>query len=124
MKTYTGYEFIKAIQEGKIESDIKFKFTSNANIDTVVRFDGVDIVYYENNRNIFNDWFLVTILNSTFKEIEENEEIDIQKIKPFIIPQIAESKEKDMWTDRIMINKLIESVKQLNNKLNNEKREK
>lgn len=72
MKTYTGYEFIKAIQEGKIESDIKFKFTSDANMDTVVRFDGVDIVYYENNKDIFNDWFLVTILNSTFTEIEEN----------------------------------------------------
>ena len=104
MKTYTGYEFLKAIKEGEIESDIKFKFTNNANIDTLVRFDGADIVYYENNENIFNDWFLTTILDSTFIEIEENEEIDIQKIKPFIIPKIAESKEKDMWTNRIMIN--------------------
>ena len=99
MKIYTGYEFIKAIQEGKIESDIKFKFTNNANIDTIVRFDGVDIVYYENNENIFNDWFLTTILDCTFTEIEEKEDIEIQKIKPFIIPRIAESKEKDMWTN-------------------------
>ena len=76
MKIYRGYEFIKAIQENKIKSNTKFKATSEDRVlSTIVRFDGVDIVYYDNNENIFNDWFLIRILNSTFTEIEENEEI-------------------------------------------------
>ena len=72
-----GYEFIKAIQEKKIDSNAKFKVTNiDKTLDAIVRFDGVDIVYYENNENIFNYWFLTTILNADFEVIEENKEIE------------------------------------------------
>ena len=50
-------------------------------------------------------------------EVEEPD-IDIQAIKKFIIPEIAKNEEVDMWTNRIMINKLIQAVKQLDKKVN------
>lgn len=89
MKIYRGYEFIKAIQENKIKSNTKFKATSEDGVlSTIVRFDGVDIVYYDNNENIFNDWFLIRILNSTFTEIEENEEIEELKADTYTEPKV------------------------------------
>ena len=72
-----GYELIKAIQENKIDSDVKFKVTNtDKTLDTIVRFDGVDIVYYDSGISIFDKWFLTTILDSDFEIIEENKEIE------------------------------------------------
>ena len=86
-----------------------------------------DLNLYETN----NGYFLVQDylccaerLHNNIEVIEESEEINIQKIKPFIIPRIAPTDEKDMWADRIIINKLIESVKQLDKKINKESEEK
>lgn len=69
---------------------------------------------------VMHTHFISDLLRAEVDVVEENEEIDIQGIKPFIIPQIAKSDEKDMWADRIIINKLIKSVKKLDNKLNEE----
>ena len=69
---------------------------------------------------VMNTHFISDLLRAEVDVVEENEEIDIQGIKPFIIPQIAKSDEEDMWADRIIINKLIKSVKKLDNKLNKE----
>ena len=116
MKIYKGYEFIKAIQENKIKSNTKFKATSkDGALNTIVRFDGVDIVYYDNNENIFNDWFLIRILNSTFTEIEENEEIkELQ-----ITESNTEIIDDFVIDNRRKINELVRAV----NKLNKEREE-
>lgn len=70
---------------------------------------------------VMNTHFITELLKAEVEVIEESEEINIQGIKPFIIPRIAIADDKDMWTDRIMINKLIKSVKQLDNKLKKER---
>ena len=92
-----GYEFIKAIQEKKIDSNAKFKVTNiDKTLDAIVRFDGVDIVYYENNENIFNYWFLTTILNADFEVIEENKEIEEKLDWEEIIGSVG----KPVWDDK------------------------
>ena len=87
-----GYELIKAIQENKVASNIKFKVTNiDKTLSTIVRFDGVDIVYYDSGDNIFSDWFLTTVLSSDFEVIEENKEIDtINAYRLIEIPCIAD----------------------------------
>lgn len=104
---------------GELDDGFKFKFgeiyTYNKNTDSIKDEKGEPIGKFYSIENI---------LDLEVDIIEENEEIDIQGIKPFIIPQIAKSDEEDMWTDRIIINKLIKAVKKLDNKLNKERKEK
>ena len=97
-----------------------FEFKHN-NIHYVYFKSVDDIQRLDNGTNI--GWN-ISINRHLNDEVEVIEEIDIQKIKPFIIPRIAKSDEEDMWTDRIIINKLIKSVKKLDNKLNKERKEK
>lgn len=54
-------------------------------------------------------------------EIEEKQDIDIQALKKFIIPELRRSEEADIWADRITINKLIQAVKQLDRKIREER---
>ena len=116
MKIYRGYEFIKAIQENKIKSNTKFKATSEDGVlSTIVRFDGVDIVYYDNNENIFNDWFLIRILNSTFTEIEENEEI-----KELDNMELINAKPK---VNERKINEIVRAVNKINKQLEEQETE-
>lgn len=104
---------------GELEDGFKFEFgeiyTYNKNTDSIKDKKGEPIGRF---------YCIENILDLEVDMIEEYEEIDIQGIKPFIIPQIAKSDEEDMWTDRIIINKLIKAVKKLDNKLNKERKEK
>lgn len=59
---------------------------------------------------------VIALLNHDFELIEDNN-IDINKLSEFIIPEIAKAEESDMWTNRIKINKLIQAVKQLNKEI-------
>ena len=98
MKIYEGYKFIKAIQEDKIKSDTKFKaINKDKGLNAIVRFDGVDIVYYDNNRNIFSDYFLTTIINSTFTEIEKEKEKIEEKLD---WEEIIGSVGKPVWDNK------------------------
>lgn len=60
-------------------------------------------------------------LNDEVELIEEEQDIDIQALKKFIIPELRRSEEADMWADRITINKLIQAVKQLDRKIREER---
>lgn len=92
-----GYELIKAIQENKIDSDVKFKVTNtDKTLDTIVRFDGVDIVYYDSGINIFDNWFLTTILDSDFEIIEEKKELE-EKLD---WKEIIDSVGKPIWDNK------------------------
>lgn len=92
-----GYELIKAIQENKIDSDVKFKVTNtDKTLDTIVRFDGVDIVYYDSGINIFDNWFLTTILDSDFEVIEEKKELE-EKLD---WKEIIDSVGKPIWDNK------------------------
>ena len=117
MKIYKGYEFIKAIQEDKIKSNTKYKAISkDESLDAIVRFDGVDIVYYDNNRNIFSDCFLTTIINSTFTEIEEEN----KEIKELDEMQIMNARPE---LDAIKINELVQAVNKINKQLEEQETE-
>lgn len=118
-------DILNKMANGELEDGFKFCFE-----DEVYTYTKEDNSIRDNCRNkIGQRKAIETHLNKEvllFKEndvevIEESEEIDIQGIKPFIIPRIAIADDKDMWTDRIMINKLIKSVKQLDNKLKKER---
>ena len=105
-----GYELIKAIQENKIDSNVKFKVTNtDKTLDTIVRFDGVDIVYYDSGINIFDNWFLTTILDSDFKVIEEKKEIEELDEMQIINARPEVNAEK--------INELIRAVNKINKDL-------
>lgn len=117
--------------------DLLNKINNGEEVPKKVKFDNTIFEYDKNqkeynhqNHNGYYETLLYRVMTSHFidvllrAEVEVIEEIDIQKIKPFIIPRIAKSDEEDMWTDRIIINKLIKAVKKLDNKLNKERKEK
>lgn len=109
-----GYELIKAIQENKIDSDVKFKVTNtDKTLDTIVRFDGVDIVYYDSGINIFDNWFLTTILDSDFEIIEEKKELE-EKLD---WKEIIDSVGKPIWDNKRKKWRVLDYYSQEKNKL-------
>ena len=120
MKTYKGYELIKAIAEGNIKDGNEFTI-KNFTSSNKIYFNGNDLYYVHNGEPVFDTMYLTNFLNYTYELIEEQQDIDIQAIKKFIIPEIAKSEESDMWVNRITINELIQAVKQLDRKIREEK---
>ena len=96
-------------------------------VDNIIyRYENWEHFYYTDNEAredllaIGKDYSTNDFLNWNVEIIEEQQDIDIQAIKKFIIPEIAKNEEVDMWDNRIMINKLIQAVKQLDKKIREE----
>lgn len=107
MKTYKGYELLKAIANNEIKEGTKFK-----NLNQKVKSDNSHIYAYNHN-NFMGRWGrpnIIAILNDEFEIIEEQEEIDIQEIKELYIGDVTTE-------DKLRINELVRAVKQLDKKI-------
>lgn len=119
MKTYTGIELLEAIEEKEIEEGTRFKIINGA-------YDG--FVAYIEDENIKVNMFgregvlgTKALIESEFEELEK-EDIDIQAIEEFIIPDnVSERIVNEVNIIKIFEkqNKLIQAVKQLDRQINN-----
>ena len=108
MKTYKGYELLKAIANNEIKEGTKFK-----NLNQKVKSDNSHIYTYNHN-NFIGRWGgtnIIAILNDEFELIEEQEDIDIQSIEELYIGDVTTE-------DKLKINELVRAVKQLDKKIN------
>ena len=85
-----GYELIKEIADGKIKENTQIEVHDLTVLDKVIA-----IIEYKNGRlnwveGTFDTSYLVS-LNCYFKIIEEQEEINIQEIKPLNAYKLMES---------------------------------
>lgn len=116
---YKGYEILKLIAEGKIESNTKFKVRIDDYRREILIFDGNDLNYENDNivDNFFTDYCLTDILNFAFKIVEE--EINIQNIEEYedycINNSTADEDVKDLARK---YNQLLKAIKQLDKKIN------
>lgn len=106
-KIYKGYELIKAINDGEIKEESKFKVSNNCEI---LKYKG-DALRWENNGNVaWVDNF--TNKNVTFELIEEDT-INIKIIReiPDLVLPAKQGELNVIFQERI--NELIRAVKQL-----------
>ena len=108
-RVYQGYELIQAIKENKIEPNtkliIKTYWNGNLYFEKICKVLYKDL-QYEDGHTV-NSWGLI---NSIF--IIEDEEINIQNIEEL---ETLEDEYKDDKT--VIINKLVQAVKYLDNKI-------
>lgn len=78
MKTYKGYELIKAIAEGNIKDGNEFTI-KNFTSSNKIYFNGNDLYYVHNGEPVFDTMYLTNFLNYTYELIEEQQDIDIQR---------------------------------------------
>lgn len=127
-KIYKGYELFKAISEGNIEENTKFKIKSIYYVidKQEVMFNGNNLLL-KDGRDFFAVYFLDTILACDFIILEENSEIDIQEIEEYEFPSYADKLTPIENKLLEFINVHTKAIKQLdrkvNEKSNNKKKE-
>lgn len=127
-KIYKGYELFKAISEGNIEENTKFKIKSIYYVidKQEVMFNGNNLLL-KDGRDFFAVYFLDTILACDFIILEENSEIDIQEIEEYEFPSYADKLTPIENKLLELINVHTKAIKQLdrkvNEKSNNKKKE-
>lgn len=112
MKTYKGYELIKAIEDGEIKEGSKFKILRYREVITYI---GRDEFRDESNETIKACWFI----NTEFELIEENT-IDIQRIEELETDRLINASKPSIINDeeiKVAINKLTKVVKQLDREI-------
>lgn len=104
--------------------DLIIKQYNNEDMPKHIKINRLNYIYNNNRKTYESEYgefmsfdFTNNVLNMQVEIIEEQQDIDIQAIKKFIIPEIAKSEESDMWVNRITINELIQAVKQLNKEI-------
>lgn len=127
-KIYKGYELFKAISEGNIEENTKFKIKSIYYVidKQEVMFNGNNLLL-KDGRDFFAVYFLDTILACDFIILEENSEIDIQEIEEYEFPSYADKLTPIENKLLELVNAHTKAIKQLdrkvNEKSNNKKKE-
>lgn len=122
-KDYNGYELIKEIMEGNIKENTKIGV-----FDLSVCNVFVTNIEYKNKKlnweeGKFDTSYLVNP-NCYFRIVEEQEEIDIQKIEELeIYSEIVSYDYRDIEINRKLINKLVQAVKQLDRQLHKTEKE-
>lgn len=132
-KTIKGYKLIKALEEGKLRAGQQVKFTSTIAPETkiaivITKEEGL-YLQDTDTKNVINTGWLI---NSKIEIIEEQQDIDIQKIEEFKIKGgngeieyfeydnhgatesgYSKNYSLDDIECRKLINKLVQAVKQL-----------
>ena len=114
-----GAELLRLVIDGKILNGGTIRFGGN-----VYTFNTEEQDFFEKGKptqkqySIFQNWTIDGMLTFKFEILsEEDVDIDIQAIEEFIIPATYSTKEADMWSNRIVINKLIKAVKKIDKEL-------
>ena len=108
-KTYKGYELIKAIEDGKIKEDTKFREMAE---NRYYIFKDREL-WEQEDTGIYNSKLEnLQIIYGAFELIED--EIDIDGIE-----ELTQNCFDD-WTEAKKINELVQAVKQLDRKINKE----
>lgn len=116
---YKGYEILKLIAEGKIETNTKFKVRIDDYKREILIFDGNDLDYENDNvvDNFFTDYCLTDILNFAFKIVEEINIQDIEEYEDYCINNsTADENVKDLARK---YNQLLRAIKKLDKKISN-----
>ena len=123
MKIYKGYELLKAIADGEINYGTKFKIKD---WNEIIVYNQSNLIFREifdtkeegsnYGKTIFDFWNLDYILSAEFGLIED--EIDIDNIEELDTYETVETYDwQDVDTNRMTINELVQSVKQLNKEI-------
>lgn len=101
-----GWELMKKIADGEIKKNQKIKMIFNDGSKDNFIFDGADLIRERTFKSIFSMHITTVVLAAEF---EPEDEIDIDSIEE--LEGIVEYS-----TERDTINKLVQAVKQLNKK--------
>lgn len=128
-KTYKGWELLKEIEEGNIKEGTKIKVRPFEGCEDIYKYNGDDFINEYNEELMTSEHSIGSLSASDFEIIENQEEINIQDIKEInhysvfsVVDGLTiENTDAELATISVTVNELIQAVKQLDNKIKENK---